>query len=170
MIAAGTRFWSKVDRSKPVGCWPWLAASDKDGYGFFKVTHRLGVYQQTRAHRYSLEMALGRKLEPGEMALHHCDNPPCVNPDHLYIGTISDNTRDAVGRGRPRRGVENAASKLTVADVLAIRAWYAAGGTRQQDIAARFGVSQGAVGRIVLGRTWTHVGGQRTAFGRGRNR
>lgn len=84
------------------GCWLWTRAVNKDGYG---LTSWNGVH--IRAHRASLQIKLGRPLEADECACHHCDNPPCVNPDHLWVGTPGDNARDRDKKGRtaqPPRG------------------------------------------------------------------
>jgi hypothetical protein len=86
------RFMAKVDMSAgPDGCWPWIAARDKDGYG---------VFGQMRAQRWLLGYRRGLSLLAGELACHTCDNPPCVNPSHLYVGDYSRNQIDAVHRGR----------------------------------------------------------------------
>lgn len=93
------RFWSFVEKTD--GCWNWTGAKDGDGYGYISVTGK-GV----RAHRYSLAMAVG-KGPPGSLALHSCDNPTCVRPDHLRWGTNRDNARDASARGRLAFGDRN---------------------------------------------------------------
>jgi hypothetical protein len=91
------RFWQKVDMSGgPDACWPWIAAHDGHGYGMFAVENR----RTLRAHAISLEIKIGRRLLRGEVTRHRCDNPPCVNPSHLDLGTYSDNLRDAWDRGR----------------------------------------------------------------------
>lgn len=90
------RIDSKIDRSGgPDACWPWTGGRIK-GYGQTTIHGRRRVY----AHRLALMDALGRELLPGYMALHHCDNPPCCNPAHLYEGTAKDNSFDAHTRGR----------------------------------------------------------------------
>jgi hypothetical protein len=100
------RFWDKVEKSTD-GCWEWRGA-DTRGYG---VIEDKGVQQ--KAHRVSLEWSLGRPLHAGMLALHHCDNPACVRPDHLYEGTQQDNVDDRERRGRhphsrtPARNGEN---------------------------------------------------------------
>lgn len=85
-------FWSKVDLSNLEGCWPWIAATDKDGYG---------VYRRGRAHRVAWFLHYG--LLPNLCVLHKCDNPPCIRWDHLFSGTTADNNRDMAEKGKRGR-------------------------------------------------------------------
>ncbi len=94
------RFWSKV-RITP-GCWEWTAAVNHGGYGLFQYTSR----SCRRAHRVSYELAYG-PIPKGMVVMHKCDNPPCVNPDHLELGTMADNNRDKGQKGRARNGRRN---------------------------------------------------------------
>lgn len=89
-------FWKKV-RRKP-GCWIWLAGKDADGYGMFWWKNR-----QTRAHRFVVKFILGRDVE-GKEVCHTCDNPSCVRPDHLFVGTTKDNAQDREAKGRGIKG------------------------------------------------------------------
>jgi hypothetical protein len=87
------RFWRFVRKSE--GCWEWIGAKHVFGYGKFTVKHRAsGERIQFDAHRYSWILANG-SIAPGKMVLHRCNNPPCVRIDHLYLGTHSDNVKDA---------------------------------------------------------------------------
>jgi hypothetical protein len=86
------RFWRKVRKTD--GCWEWTASFRGLGYGQIKVNQKM-LY----AHRVSWEMANG-PIPDGLCVLHHCDNPPCVNPDHLFLGTQADNMRDKVRKNR----------------------------------------------------------------------
>lgn len=87
------RFWPKVQKTK--SCWLWSGATGRGDYGHFIVKRKL-----IKAHRFSWELVNG-KIPSGLHCLHHCDNPPCVRPDHLFLGTDLDNARDAINKGRP---------------------------------------------------------------------
>ena len=94
------RFWQYVDKSAgPDACWPWTASRNRKGYGQL-WTPDAGMVP---AHRFSLQLKLSRPVGAEMFACHMCDNPPCVNPAHLYEGTCLDNARDMVDRGRHAR-------------------------------------------------------------------
>jgi HNH endonuclease len=98
------RFWSKVDKRGPDECWPWTAGTaGKGGYGRFRMGDK-----RVQASRVAWEMEHGRPLPPELDALHSCDNPPCVNPAHIWPGTAADNVRDAVAKGRAPQFEKNA--------------------------------------------------------------
>jgi hypothetical protein len=140
------RFDSKVDRSGgPGACWPWAASTRRDGYGQFWAGDRMVL-----AHRFSLQRKLGRALLREELALHSCDQPPCVNPAHLRVGSHADNMLDMTAK-------ERAQAKLTGADVGEIRALYAAGGVTQRALASRFGLTQSGVSYIISRKAWAHI-------------
>jgi len=152
------RFWAKVDRSNPDGCWLWTAYCDKRGYGAFGLAAGKTVF----AHRFMWEITYG-PVPPGLNVCHHCDNPPCCRPDHLFTGTQRENLADMSRKGRRespwlrRPGESNVNVSLTEAEVRAIRAAYAAGGISQQALAERYGVSQVSVSRVIRHETWTHL-------------
>lgn len=151
------RFWAKVDIQGHDDCWLWTAAKSKSSnYGFFHPHKPLTV----GAHRFSLELKLGRPIKPGMYACHTCDNPPCVNPSHLYEGTHQNNVDDAVRRDRHKRG-ERGAAKLTELDVINIRI-AVAGGAKSRDMAAVYMVTEGLISGIVRGYRWSSVGGPLT--------
>jgi hypothetical protein len=142
------RFWSRVDRSGgDDACWPWVGRRDPDGYGRISANG-----QKVGAHRLSFFFAHGHWPD---CACHTCDNPPCVNPAHLFAGTNAENTLDKVRKGRAsggRDGADHVWAKLSDGDVVAIRTQYSAGGTTQVELAQKFGVSQQHVSKIIRGQ------------------
>lgn len=95
------RFWSKVQKTD--SCWIWTASKRHKGYGAFVWATEIGKVIQGRAHRFSYELHKGA-IPEGMFCLHHCDNPACVNPDHLWLGTAADNNHDMVQKGRHHPG------------------------------------------------------------------
>ena len=95
------RFWAKVDKNAPKGCWVWTASTfvGRNGYGKFNAGTTAATAKTVYAHRFSYELVNG-PISEGLDVLHACDNPPCVNPDHLRLGTPVDNAADMVRRKR----------------------------------------------------------------------
>ena len=150
------RFWEKVDRRSPDECWPWTAATNEHGYGVMRPMGRRSG-PTIKAHRVSLMLA---GVEVGDLVVRHsCDNPPCVNPAHLSVGTKADNSADMVSRDRHARGSRSGTSKLTERQVVEIRARQAAGELHRV-LAAEYGVSRTTITQIVSGKTWRHVSGE----------
>ncbi len=147
-------FWSRVAvTSNMYDCWPWmLKPHDPFGYGGFYFEGRTHP-----SHRIAWMFAK-RKIPKGLCVLHRCDNPPCCNPAHLFLGTKADNAHDRHRKGRTNaaRGEQQGGAKLTSADVILIRA-ACASGQRHKDIRARFGVSRSSVGLIANRVRWAHV-------------
>lgn len=153
------RFWSKVRKGPGDGCWNWTGCLTSDGYGVFRAGGATWS-----AHRYSLAMASNRWAEPPSVfACHHCDNPACVRPDHLFWGDNSENQKDCHRKGRSnlqrlrQDGEHNSHAKLTAENVATIRERVAAGHPRRE-IAKCFGVSYETVRSIELGKTWKQTG------------
>lgn len=152
------RFWEKVDKSGD--CWIWMAARNKGGYGQFSMLVR-GKGQMRKAHRVSYELAFG-SVPPEMDVCHDCDNPACVNPAHLFLGTHTDNMQDKMAKGRhvpggPPNGEQNHMAKLTSGKVREIRGLYAAGGTSYMKLGQLFGVSASTISEIVKREIWCHV-------------
>jgi len=159
-------FWARVDRgTTPDGCWLWRGNRDMKGYGRLYVDCRA-----IRAHRIAWTLTNG-PIPDGLCVCHRCDNPPCVRPDHLFLGTSADNTRDASAKGRMATGERNCMSRpeivvkirgsnnhnarLTEDQVRLIRSRIGRVGQRQ--LAREFGVSKGTIWWIASGRQWKHV-------------
>lgn len=150
------RFWSKVSVTpNNDDCWIWQGARNGNGYGNFRIPEfGRGNFS---AHRVAYHIVKGGFPEIGMVVRHKCDTPLCVNPHHLDIGTVADNMRDMVERGRApvrdQRGERNGAAKLTAANVETIRELIEMGQTNTA-IAARFGVSHSLISNIRRGVSW----------------
>ena len=149
------RFWSKVEKGDPLECWEWTAFTldDRGGYGQFRVGGASGA--MIGAHRVAWELVNG-EIPDGMCILHSCDNPPCVNPGHLFLGTKTDNAEDRDQKGRTQKGDDHAMAKITSDDVIEIREGFARG-EKQEHLASRFGVSRSNVSLILARKTWKHV-------------
>jgi hypothetical protein len=152
------RFWIRVPSRPDEGCWNWSAAA-MNAYGQLWVGPK---YAKSGAHRVSWVIHFG-EIPEGLCVCHHCDNKRCVRPDHLYLGTIGDNNRDAWERGlcEPIRhrvfdqtGEKGPGAKLTWEQVNEMRARYAAGGTSYSRLARQYGVSAGHIGGIIRRKFW----------------
>lgn len=160
------RFWPKVKRAGPDQCWEWQAGKSH-GYGSFRLTPRRAV----GAHCFSWELVNG-PIPEGKHVLHHCDNPPCCNPAHLYIGTDKENARDRMERGQFVSNIHHARAKLEAtghnsgrkypnrkpmplllneAQVREIRQRYAAGGCTMRSLAQEFGVTHPTIKNVIHG-------------------
>jgi hypothetical protein len=146
-LTPAERFEKRVAGRSPDECWPWNGGTI---YGRIWVDGR-----SVAVHRWSYEHHHG-PIPAGMVVRHACDNPPCVNPAHLLIGTQRDNAADAIERGRAKfpvslPGERNHAAKLTDAQVAEIARRYAARGATQAELAVEFGVAQSTIGRYVRG-------------------
>ena len=154
------RFWEKVQKTE--GCWEWIGYRTPYGYGSFGAggRQRGAVF----AHRFAYELING-PVPNGLCVLHRCDNPPCVRPDHLFLGTKKDNTQDMMEKKRHgvythpehiRRGERHHRCRLTEGKVRGIRLRVTAGESRET-LALEHGVSRATIDDIVNRRTWRHL-------------
>ena len=165
-------FWKYVDRTNLTGCWLWTRSMSEQGYGRVRYQG-----QEWKASRLAWHLTYG---DPGDLSvLHHCDNPPCCNPNHLFKGTSKDNMQDMVNKERhPRnktgylpsgdahhsrqhpermaRGEKNGSASLTERQVRAILLKHQEGAT-WRSLASEFHTSKGNIGFIVQRKTWKHV-------------
>lgn len=133
------------------GCWLWKGNINSKGYASMHVKG-LG---KVECHRIAYLVWVG-EIESGLQVRHTCDNPPCINPEHLVLGTIADNMRDKVERNRQLRGETHNLAKLTEVAVRDIRRRRAAG-ERLKPLAEQYGVSETMVSYVVRGKNWSHV-------------
>jgi hypothetical protein len=148
--SAEERFWANVDRRGPDECWPWLGSEDR-GYGKLWVDGR-----NVRATHFSWELVNG-PMPADKVGRHTCDNPPCVNPNHIVPGSQLENMRDKVLRQRQAKGERNGAAKLTPEIVTRIRSEYvsrARGKASLRVLAKRYGIDPSTVHDIVNRRLW----------------
>jgi hypothetical protein len=153
--AAEERFCCSYEKDEQTGCWNWLGRKYGHGYGRFKAN---GITYM--AHRYAWMMSNHSSIPRGFCICHGCDNPACVNPQHLFLGTVADNNADKQRKGRqakgeqlahPRaRGERNGNSRLTQEQVERIKS----DGRSQRKIAADYGVTQSAIWMIKNGKAW----------------
>ncbi len=143
------RFFSKVEICEETGCWFWTGAKTGNGYGSMHFNGN-----QYIAHRLSYLIEHG-SISEGMLICHTCDNKVCVNPDHLFEGTQTDNMRDASLKGRTASGEEHGQGKLTLKDVEAIRLLGASSTYSQKFIGELFGVTRETVKDIVKGKIWS---------------
>ena len=145
------RFFSKIKISGPDDCHEWGFCRNADGYGVWRL--RSVDYISTRVAYF-----ISTGLQPGNLRVcHHCDNPSCCNPRHLFLGTSKDNSQDMVKKGRSCKGSSHGCSILTEDDVFEIRELHAKGELTQQQIADKFNVTNGSVSQIILCKTWQHT-------------
>ena len=149
------RFWSMVNRTGEADCWLWTGHRNDRGYGTINRGRRTAGGKPVLAHRLSWELHRG-VIPRGLFVCHSCDNPSCVNPSHLFVGTCSDNNADMRMKGRHKIGSDDPRAKLTESVVREIRRRVASG-EPQRHLADEFGVSASTVCSVVAGHTWKHV-------------
>lgn len=145
------RFWKLVSGKDTDGCWEWDGAKDKKGYGRFMIWPRTRL-----AHHVSFELAFGLSPSLPLCVLHRCDNPSCVRPAHLFLGTKSDNNADMHEKDRHAKGTDQPHAVLTDALVRELRERSGQGYTYRA-IAEMYGFNKHTIYCAIVGITWRHV-------------
>lgn len=142
-------FWAVVKRGESSECWPFAGRRDKWGYGVFHMR------KTKRAHRLAWEFSNG-EIPDGLFVCHHCDNPICCNPSHLFLGTATDNAADRTAKQREARGEDSGVAKLTEVAVREIRGCVKT--AQEKRLAAEIlGVTRQTINDILTRKTWRHV-------------
>lgn len=144
-------FWAQVEILGPDECWEWQSGKSHKGYGHARFEEQTVV-----AHRVAWILTHGH-IPDGLHVLHKCDNPPCVNPNHLFLGTNADNVADKVAKKRQSRGTSNGIAKLTEEQVTEARRRFAEGGISMAALARKYGVSGVSMRCVLLRITWKHI-------------
>jgi hypothetical protein len=148
------RFWFFINKTTENECWNWQHSMDGGGYGTF-VTHKYGM---EKSHRIAYLEKVG-KIPDGMFVLHHCDNPACCNPKHLFLGTHQDNMDDKVSKNRQHHplGIMNGRAQITEKIVKQIRKDHFIRGLSYRQLVTKYMISQTQIGRIVKKESWAWV-------------
>lgn len=150
------RFWNKVARRGPAECWEWQGYRASSGHGRVSLGFSAkGERLRDGAHRWAWVLTNG-PIPDGLCVCHRCDNPPCCNPVHLFLGSHAENQRDRHEKGRDARGSRHGIARLNELQVCGIMARYLQG-KQQNHIAAEYGVSPNTICRIVNRTVWQHI-------------
>lgn len=135
------------------GCLEWSGHRSSYGYGIIQSK----PFGSRGAHRVALEIFLGEAIPDHLHVCHRCDNPPCVNPEHLFLGDDAVNVADMIDKARHAHGEGCRQAKLTEAEVLEILSRYAGGGVGRPELAREYGVSASCIQKITERKTWRHL-------------
>ncbi|HEV7673080.1 MAG TPA: HNH endonuclease [Candidatus Angelobacter sp.] len=145
------RFLAKVCPDRESGCWLWRGMVIASGYGMVRFERKMYM-----AHRLAWKLFRG-EIAPGLVVCHKCDVRACVNPEHLFVGTMMDNMRDMKQKGRNPHGDKHSRSKLTAEKVSRIKRMLAEDRMNMSEIAREYGVTPATIGCIARGTSWRHV-------------
>jgi HNH endonuclease len=145
------KFLAKICVEPATGCWLWRGLVRPDGYGATRFEGK-----EHGAHRVAWRLFRG-EIALGQVVCHKCDVRACVNPEHLFLGTVADNVHDMTRKGRSRRGMKHGSAKLNEDQVRRIKTMLAEDRLFMSEIAQEFGVSQTTIRAIKVGRTWRDV-------------
>lgn len=143
--------WKRIYKRNENDCWEWEGYKDKDGYGTIHLE-----YKTRRVHRIVYELTYG-SIPNRLYVLHKCDNPSCCNPNHLFIGTVQDNSDDQKRKRRTTVGDKHGRSKLTEKNILEIKRLYNTGDYYQSDLGKLFNISHQEISRIINNKRWRYL-------------
>ena len=155
MKTSYNRWVEKVNKEALNGCWEWQGAKTRGGYGHFRL--RIGeAWKMYKAHRFSYEYHWnnGHRLSTQLLVCHKCDNPKCVNPDHLFVGTAGDNQKDKLNKGRHKWGRTQGHNLLSFEIAEQIRKKYDETGLSMAKLGIMFNTSASQVCRIINNKIW----------------
>jgi len=147
------RFWQKIDIQSENGCWIWTNKKDRWGYGISRPKQK-GKRLFLLAHRVAWRICFG-EIPDGLLVCHHCDNPACGNPDHLFLGTNMDNFQDSLQKGRRKyaKGENHPRARLTAKQAAEIKS----STENRKLVAQKYGITPLYVNDIRAGRKWKHI-------------
>lgn len=149
------RFLRSFSKEEGSSCWNWLLHLDRDGYGHMTIRYENGDILNKKSHRMAYSLLVG-EVPDGMSVCHKCDNPKCVNPDHLFLGTQQDNMNDKQNKNRHHFGEKHPMAKLKEEDVSSIK-FKANSGSTHDSIAKEYGVCRQTISRIVSGSGWANL-------------
>jgi len=155
-ISVEDRFFDHIGEKTDRGCIVWNGRRNKKGYGVLDITYGDYNDRPVLTHRISYELFCGR-IPDGMKVCHHCDNPPCINPIHFFLGTDTTNQADKHAKGRGAKGESLGRSLLTTIKVIDIRDRFSKGIATRRQLAEEYGVSRSSIEEIINRTSWKHI-------------